>query len=377
MTDKQPIKALRPVVLAIATLGAVLVAQPSFALTIDNFNVNQAQLQADSGTPVDSSSQAGATSNILGGERDVTVTYVSGTGGVRTITETGAYAHSTDSGNPPPAGHSIIVWDGVGVSNCPGTGLGEDFSNAINITVDLIFADLNTNIDVVLVDSTGASSAVRQTVTQSVQVLTYDIGDFAAVNLANICAVELQVNPDDQLARDVTVDDISIQIEQPEIACSNQSFGGNVTSAGEGVDVEKTFTMTAANLPSAGCPNLVVSETVTCTGLDLAITEAPAGCTLSGGPDTYTITCAGGLTNGSNPFTFLTQYTGDNGSCTVAMQSATCDGTPATISPACSASISRVPPPPAVPAIAPIGLAAALIGLPLAGVFFARRRRRS
>lgn len=107
----------------------------SAGVVIDDFTVSQARLNDDTSTGGVGlwSSVGGATSSIIGGERDV---YVSKTGAsstdadgarVSATVSNNKFSYSTDDGT---YGTSILKWDGAGT--VAGTGTTSDFLDTIN-----------------------------------------------------------------------------------------------------------------------------------------------------------------------------------------------------------------------------------------------------
>jgi len=126
-------------VLLLASAAYVLAA-PNAISTIDDFTVNQATLDTSVSNPI-SSAVTGATSNLIGGEREIKVTQTGGTANVSVeVTATHLY-HSQGSG---VTGNTLVIWDGVGdtvgeVNPSPGFGAKDftnnDTSNGFKITV--------------------------------------------------------------------------------------------------------------------------------------------------------------------------------------------------------------------------------------------------
>lgn len=103
----------------------------SAGVVIDDFTVNQSALSDTSANGSGMwSSVSGATSNILGGERDIFVSKLGGSSanaGVKAYVENAAYVYDTDTN---AYGTSTIRWDGTGTVD--GTGSQAAFNSTIN-----------------------------------------------------------------------------------------------------------------------------------------------------------------------------------------------------------------------------------------------------
>jgi len=136
-------KQMRKYLLSFASVGvlAIASASPSYALIIDQFNGTQS-VTANSTTP--SSSSSDGTAIILGGERDVTVNWISGGLGATVNVVGGHIAYSADAG---VIGSMSVSWDGIDGSpavNAAGFAATDLTEGGVNTAfgIDVISADL-------------------------------------------------------------------------------------------------------------------------------------------------------------------------------------------------------------------------------------------
>ena len=158
---------------------------------------------------------------------------------------------------------------------------------------------------------------------------------------------------------------VAISVEYEFQAPFAECTGASLNENGGSVTIESEF-----------CSSLSYQTAWTCDG-DLALTldsvgSLPASCSVgSSSDDGFTVTCTG---NGSGTTQFAASLAGANGSCSSNVTNLLCGGVDQGAQ-SCSGSFSKRPPPPPVPGISFLGLLAALLALPMIGIWSARRRR--
>ena len=176
-------------------------------LAIDPFDatVNGLLLVANSATPLVADTVDDA--SIMGGERDIMVDYISGSGDTRarSVNLGGVFAHAQD---PGVRGRTTLTWDGndSNALTLDPTGLnGVDLTNPTNdaFLLYLVSSDVNTQIRVrVYTDANNWSEAlIAVSANTNGQLVTVLFSNFAQgstatgpADFANVGAIELRIN---------------------------------------------------------------------------------------------------------------------------------------------------------------------------------------
>lgn len=203
------------IVLTFVMIGVVLAA----SVTVDTFNLGSQDLTANSGTATNSGTADDA--SILGTERDIVVTYVSGGGNVVARVDnsnSNLFTFSQDSG---VSGNAVLYWDGN--DNDPvtlaHTGLGgvDLVSSPANdgFIISIVSNDLTMNL--ILRVYTSSTAFSERTISLPGNITTGERVDMffplstftnfgGGATYTNVGAVELQVNPASSPDRDVAID---------------------------------------------------------------------------------------------------------------------------------------------------------------------------
>ncbi len=154
-------------------------------------------------------------SGVIGGVRklQVTVTSEPANQGVRVGVIAAAtilsYA-SDDSAN----GKMTLLYD------AGGAGLGADLSSALNLSVNVFFADAAAppyTVEVTLVDSSAKIASVTQTILISgARIIDFPFSSFTGVNIANIFSIKIAIDPN--TAADILLDIVETSGTAPPTA---------------------------------------------------------------------------------------------------------------------------------------------------------------
>ncbi len=151
---------MRKYLLSLAGVGALAVAfaSPSFAATVDTFDSTHS-VTANSGTPSATSSAGPGIGTILGGEREITVDYLSGPGSATiNINQAGnsLFAYSSDADT---IGRATVLWDGVGSGGFAATDLSDGGVNDA-FGLKIVFDDLAAIVTLAVCSGASCSTAV-------------------------------------------------------------------------------------------------------------------------------------------------------------------------------------------------------------------------
>lgn len=214
-------------------IGFVVPAAASAALTIDTFEVGEANVVVTQGTGPTTFVETGlSTSHVLGGSRSVTVDYLSGPGDVSEVSAKsmiingdGVLALSSDTG-------VVGQWNLLYNENGDGfnAGLGRDLSESganTGFAVFFMSADAGAETLVTLTD-VNSNTLTRSASTTGAGTLFFDYADFTGLgNIAEIVSIEFQVTG-------LASGDYIIQlIESNDPGAIDDTDGGNDTGAGD------------------------------------------------------------------------------------------------------------------------------------------------
>lgn len=188
---------------AFATVGTA----PA-AILIDSFDTDQGPLTVNTGTVSISDTVAGA--GILGGERDLMITYDGGPFDSVARVAGGFLSISNDIGN---SSTTMVTWDGVGAAGLGGvdlTGMG-----AFGIAVEVILSDLGGTLDLTLTDTVAGSDTAQIILPAVAAPTTFNFlfAGFAGVDLTSIDSIKLQITGPGAL--DVGIDFIETAVPEP------------------------------------------------------------------------------------------------------------------------------------------------------------------
>lgn len=239
-------KSLAAIAAAAALLAAPLASQAG--LVIDDFSIGQAELEdqttgalpavtSDYGTDLANgigSSQAGATANIIGGERDMMVYKHTGESNRHVTAEvdalTDAFVYSADSN---VRGFAVLRWDGINAYNnaidIDGLG-GIDLSaTGVAISVDSD-ADQAYQLTFQVWTDTGGGyvlSELTKNIAAGVQDVFLLFSDFTGANFADVGAMQMIVNTGAATARlDVDLQIVGTVAEPGSIALAGLALLG-------------------------------------------------------------------------------------------------------------------------------------------------------
>ena len=206
-------------VAGLAMLTAVsLSAQPS--TPIDTFTAPSQTVQANSGTP--SAADSGSDPSILGGERDIAASWISGASNIDV--QAGTVGLFEFSGGALALGSGSAVWDGSDGSSAVdcASGLGGvDISTGSDDRIRLNGFTNDFGVDVTVTLYTDCSNFCSRTQAQpplqTGVVVDFLYSDFTTctgtLDLTSINAIQLQIGPTASTATDVTLDMITTPVE--------------------------------------------------------------------------------------------------------------------------------------------------------------------
>jgi uncharacterized repeat protein (TIGR01451 family) len=377
-------------------LCLTVVAAPSYALVIDDFNVNQAQITDSTVGGVVSSTQAGPTTSIIGGTRYLSVDLLAASTQEDVTAQVvgGDYSNSYDT---TATGQSMIVWSGS--ANPSDLSLGANLCASSKFSILFKSNDHAVNYKLRVYSSAANWSQVNQLVPAGIippgqqfdlPFAAFAIGGGTGADFCNVGRIELVWNTDTEVPKQPALDMSIDWIEVPdEIAyqCNSKDFNGqstltypettvfpqNVTAhvyfENTGPVAIATGTMTITDTLGAGLTYIpgstsgapyIVGDPAGSPGPVLTWTNAvpiPANTVVS---FSYGVTVEAPFNPGDPPRANQ-----------VAVE---VRGLSVSSPPACSARVTVLPP--NVPILGPLGLATLLLGLPGVAALMRGRRRR-
>jgi len=280
----------KPIWLPVMAILLLFSFQSASAVMIDNFNVDQTEIEAAGPAPTsDSSVQPGAATSIIGGNRYMQVDLSQGLAGESVTAEVlgGDFSNSFDSGT---RGQVLLSWSGDG--NPASFNLGGNLCTGSQFDVEFLTNDHTVNYTMNVYTSGGAMSSYTMSVPAGIvssTIVTYPFASFApAANFdcSDVGRIEMEWDTaaDDQDALDMSLN----QIEVPdEIAfkCDSKTFDGQKTLVLPGTTTFPHVITASVSFSNTG--------TVPIPAEDLTVTDTlDAGLTYLG-PSTQTAGPAG------------------------------------------------------------------------------------
>lgn len=183
---------------------------------VDDFQIANVNLTADSTTPIQSLINEPSASAI-GGFRDTTVTWMSGPFSLEAQTGMGIMAFSSDTLS---TGNFDLFYDGNG-SGLGGVDLTGGGMNTF-LFVDFVSADADANLTITLEDTTTASASISKSTSMGASTTGFLLTDFA-VDLTSIDSIRVNIDGDSD--GDYGIDRIYAGVPEPGTIAIWSIFG--------------------------------------------------------------------------------------------------------------------------------------------------------
>jgi len=203
------------VILALVVVGTVLAA----AVAVDTFNEGVQDLTADPTNNSSSGFATGATSNIIGGERDTQVNWQSGSGEVKVEIDRFGSDRFVFSQGPGVTGDALLQWDGSDASMTRQYALGADLTDGgtnDSFVLRLLANDLSVGITLRLYTdasnwsyyslNTPGSIPDGSTVDVVIPFTSFSTGGGTGASFNSVGAVEMAIDGTTNQGADMSLD---------------------------------------------------------------------------------------------------------------------------------------------------------------------------
>ena len=196
--------------LSLAAVVAVclIVASPAWALTIDDFSDGTFIVAVDAPWPdTDTDSQSGLT-DVIGGQRDVLLTFISDTGtdGGEARVENDPPIFQLKYENDPNTITILELEYGLGAD------LDADFTGDTAFFIDFLYSDLGASVDFEVITGAGSDTVTHST-PAGPNLLMFGFAEFSGVDMADVDQIHITINP--PASGDYRIDLIGSLIPEP------------------------------------------------------------------------------------------------------------------------------------------------------------------